>query len=128
MFKHPGIAAYQTSQTELPVISAGRAGLVALLLETARDRCRQAATFLEGGQINDKNVATEKAVRILQEGLQGYLDMSLPVSQEFDAFYTSAVFRLLKAQLENDAATYLEIAHQLEELSLVWRELDKQVS
>lgn len=121
MFAMNPAATYQRSQTDFSALTASPAELVALLLEAARDRCRQAAWCVRAGNPVEKGVAVEKAQRIIQEGLQGHLDMSVSVSSDFDAFYSSALVRLLKAHASNDDALFDTIAAELGELASAWR-------
>jgi flagellar protein FliS len=114
-------------QSAMP--AAGPHRLIAMLFEGLFDQLNKARGALRDGQIAAKCKALSHAVRILDEGLRGALDLDAggKLAQDLDALYDYAIRRLTLANVNNDEAAIEECARLLLPLKSAWDQIGPQV-
>jgi flagellar secretion chaperone FliS len=97
-----GASAYARVGVQTDVMSASPHRLIALLFAGARQAIAQARLYLQHGQIGMRGEAIGKAIRIVEEGLRGSLNLNAggELAVRLDALYTYIGRRLLQANAE----------------------------
>ena len=97
-----------------------------MLLEGFRDSVAQARGAILDGRGDDKARAIARAVRIVNEGLQGSLDLERggELATNLSALYAFVTVRLTQANQRNDAAMLAECARLLKPVHEAWRAID----
>ncbi len=100
--------------------------LIGMLLEGFRDSVAQARGAILDGRSDDKTRAIARAIRIVNEGLQGGLDIERggELASNLSALYAFVTVRLTQANQRNDAAMLAECARLLEPVHDAWRAID----
>ena len=116
--------AYQQVHVETGVEGADARRLVALLFEGALGAISAARAAIARGDIEAKGAQIGRAVRIVDEGLRGGLDLARggPLAANLNALYLYVAQRLTQANLRNDEAALTECASLLAPLSAAWAE------
>lgn len=129
-FGHPGgarkaAAQYQTVSLESGALAGDRHRLIAMLYDGVLNEIAQAQTALASRDYARKGLATNKALRILDEGLRAALDPTHApeLAGNLDALYEYCHRRLLEAHVANDAAAYQEVAQLLGGLRDAWNQI-----
>ena len=103
--------------------------LVSLLFEGALDSIAQARGALQDGRMEAKGAAINRAVRIIDEGLKGGLNLSSStLAGDLSSLYSYLIVRLTHANLRNDDAALQECSSLVQPLHDAWREIRSQVT
>lgn len=120
-FAHFAANAYATVDISTAVSSASQHQLTLMLYDAALKHMDKAGQHLRAGQIAEKGMAITRAIRIVEEGLKGTLDLSygeLPLTLKSLYEYVSNC--LLKANLRNDAALLADARSLLAGMRDTW--------
>ncbi|WP_339251331.1 flagellar export chaperone FliS [Sporosarcina sp. FSL W8-0480] len=82
----------------------------------------QAKKALEQGNIEEKNIATQKAQAIVNE-LMVTLDRSVPISENMTVLYEFVNHRLIEGNIKNDNKMYDEAAEIITEFRDTWKQV-----
>ena len=120
------LASYRHVSVETGVTEASPHQLIGMLLEGFRDSVAQARGAILDGRSDDKARAIARAIRIVNEGLQGGLDIERggELASNLSALYAFVTVRLTQANQRNDAAMLAECARLLEPVHDAWRAID----
>lgn len=118
-------SAYKTVAAETGVQGADPHQLVNLLFDALLQAMNQARGALERGDMEIKAKALSKAVRILEEGLRGGLNLQEggELAQRLQAVYAYSVQRLTLANMRNDHAPITEVTQLIEPLAQSWKDI-----
>lgn len=106
---------------ETDVQSASPHRLVAMLFDGVFDAMKQATQAIEGGNVELKNRALSRAVRILDEGLRAGLDLSAgQLAVDLRELYGYVCKRLTQANLHSDVAAIEECQRLLSPVREAW--------
>jgi len=85
----------------------------------------QARGALERGDMETKAKALSKAVRILEEGLRGGLNLQEggELAQRLQAVYSYSVQRLTLANMRNEDALISEVTSLIEPVAQSWKDI-----
>lgn len=116
------INAYKNVGLESNVLSADPHKLILMLYQGVLLAIASAKNQMLRQEIAAKGASISKAMRIIDEGLRGSLDMNVggELSQSLAALYDYMCQRLLIANLKNDPAVLDEISGLLSELKGAW--------
>jgi len=122
-------AAYRQVGAETGVVGATPHKLVAMLFEGYMDALAQARGALRAGQVEKKGRAIMRAVRIVEEGLRGCLDMQGggALAQDLNDLYGYLSLRLTRANLHNDEAGLEECRRLMLPLQEAWMSIGGQI-
>lgn len=120
--------AYSRVHVETGVEGADAHQLVTLLLDGAIGAIGAAVVALDRGDIVAKCKAIAKAVRIVDEGLRGALDMQAggQVAVTLHDLYSCVLLRLTQANLANDTTLMRECAELLVPVRDAWNAIKPQ--
>ncbi len=118
-----GAAAYQTNAFEIQVAGADAHGLVALLFQGLESSLADALGALNARDTERKCRALTRAIRIVDEGLRGGLDLAGggSLARDLHELYAYVVQRLTLANLRNDPAPIHEVKGLMQPLQDAWR-------
>lgn len=117
-------ANYNNVRVESGVAGARPIDLVVMVYEGAVEAIGRALTHLAAGDVNAKNVAISRAIRIIDEGLKAPLDpRGGDITANLSDLYDYMVRRLLQGSARNDTAMLGEVRDLLLELKSAWDEL-----
>lgn len=121
--------AYQRVGIESDFASASPHKLITLLYQGAISAVATAKNSLEDGQIAAKGTATSKAIDIILNGLLASLNLEQggDLGRNLADLYEYMANRLLRANLENDAAGFDEVIGLLTTLHGAWLEIADKV-
>lgn len=106
---------------ETDVQSASPHRLVAMLFDGVFDAMKQAIQAIQGGNVELKNRALSRAVRILDEGLRAGLDLSAgQLAVDLRDLYAYVCTRLTQANLRSDVAAIEECQRLLSPVREAW--------
>jgi len=119
---------YQTVQVDTAVTGATPHRLVELLFEEFIASCSRARGALRNGDVQAKGRAIGRAVRIVEEGLRGGLDLTRggALARDLHDLYGYLVVRLTQANLRSDDAMLAECAALVQPLYDAWRAIAPQ--
>lgn len=124
----PNAGMYTQVGVETGVTTADPHKLVAMLFDGLVDSISQARGALKDGRIEVKCQAIGKAVRIIDEGLKGGLNMnSSSLSSDLASLYTYLIARLTYANLKNDDAALKECSELVQPLRDAWAQIRSKV-
>lgn len=124
----PSAGMYTQVGVETGVTTADPHKLVALLFDGLIDAIAQARGALKDGRVEVKCSAIGRAVRIVDEGLKGGLNMnSSTLSEDLSSLYTYLIARLTYANLKNDDAALQECSQLVQPLREAWNQIRGQV-
>lgn len=124
----PSAGIYAQVAVETGVTTADPHKLVALLFDGLIDAIAQARGALKDGRIEVKCAAIGRAVRIVDEGLKGGLNMNnSTLSEDLASLYTYLIARLTYANLKNDDAALQECSQLVQPLREAWNQIRGQV-
>ena len=114
--------AYRTMAAETGVAAANPHRLVAMLYDGFLEALAEARGAMRAGQIERKGRAVVRAVRIVEEGLRGGLNLDAGgrLAADLDQLYGYVVLRLTQANLRNDEAALDECQRLLQPLRDAW--------
>lgn len=119
---------YRAVGTETALSSASPHRMVAMLFEGLLDSMAQARGAIRAGNIEAKGKALGRAVRIVEEGLRGALNMNAgPVATHLQDLYNYVTLRLTQANLQNDEAAIEECQRLLQPLQEAWAAIGPEV-
>jgi flagellar protein FliS len=118
-------SAYKTVAAETGVQGADPHQLVNLLFDALLQAMNQARGALERGDMETKAKSLSKAVRILEEGLRGGLNLEEggDLAQRLQAVYAYSVQRLTLANMRNDGALIAEVTDLIEPVAQSWKDI-----
>lgn len=124
----PNAGMYAQVGVETGVTAADPHKLVALLFDGLIDAIAQARGALKDGRVEAKCLAIGRAVRIVDEGLKGGLNMnSNSLANDLSSLYSYLIARLTYANLKNDDAALQECAALVQPLRDAWTEIRGKV-
>ena len=114
--------AYRQIGTETGVAGATPHKLVAMLFDGFMETLAQAKGAMRNGRIEAKCLAISKAVRIVDEGLRGSLDLKGggKLAQDLYDLYGYLVMRLTLCNVRNDEAGLDECQRLMQPLREAW--------
>lgn len=118
-------SAYKRVSADTGVSSANPHQLVVMLFDGLMQSLNAALGAMERGEVAAKGQAIGKAVRILEEGLRGALNLAQggDLAKNLNGLYGYAVQRLTLANLRNDRAMVAEVIGLIEPLADSWKEI-----
>ncbi|WP_418315319.1 flagellar export chaperone FliS [Piscinibacter sakaiensis] len=120
---------YTQVGVETGVTSADSHKLIAMLFDGLLEAISQARGALQDGRIDAKGAAINRAVRIVDEGLRGGLNMnSGALSEDLSALYGYLIVRLTQANVKNDEAALQECTALIQPLRDAWMEIRAKVA
>ncbi len=126
--QRPAAGMYSQVGVETGVTSADPHKLIAMLFDGLLEAISQARGAMSENRIEAKGVAIGRAVRIVDEGLKGGLDMKVgALSSDLSALYSYLVQRLTEANLKNDDAALQECSRLVQPLRDAWMEIRSKV-
>lgn len=113
---------YQQVRVESKVEGASPHELVAMLFEGYMEAVAQARGAMREGRLEAKGQAIGRAVRIVEEGLRGGLDMRAggTLARDLDELYGYLAMRLTLGNLRNDEAALEECQRLVRPLHEAW--------
>jgi flagellar protein FliS len=119
---HAGAGAYRQVGVTTGVSAASPHQLVLMLFDGFDEALAQALGSLRGGAIEAKCSAITRATRIVDEGLRANLDLSAggTLAADLRELYAYVSLRLVKANLNNDAAGIEECRRLMQPLREAW--------
>lgn len=125
----PTAGMYAQVGVETGVTAADPHKLVAMLFDGLMDAIAQARGALKDKRVEAKGAAISRAVRIVDEGLKGGLNMdSNALAADLSALYTYLIARLTYANLKNDDAALQECSQLVQPLRDAWAEIRGKVT
>jgi flagellar protein FliS len=118
---HPG-ALYRQVGVESQLKMASPHALVAMLFDGFMDALALARAAMREGRHELKGEAIGRAVRIVEEGLRGGLDMHAggTLAQDLADLYAYLGLRLMQAQIRNDESLLEECQRLVQPLREAW--------
>lgn len=115
-------AAYHQVGAETAVAGASPHKLVAMLFDGYMDSLAQARGAMRSRQYEQKGRAIQRAIRIVDEGLRGCLDMKGggSLAQDLHDLYGYLTMRLTLANLRNDESVLDECQNLMQPLREAW--------
>lgn len=117
--------AYKKIGVETSVGQASAHDLVDMLFDALLVAVGAARSALVGGDIKSKCAHIVTAVRILEEGLKGALNLEQggPLAANLQELYGYCVLRLTQANARNDVAALDEVARLVEPIASGWKQM-----
>lgn len=122
-FNPRAASAYQRINVETSMHTMDQHQLVSLLFDGVLNAVATARGALARNDIPTKCASIGKAVRIIEEGLLTALDTENGggIAANLQAVYDYALRRLLEANVKNDDAMLVEVAHLIEPIAQGWK-------
>lgn len=122
MFGTQGIHQYNQVGLETGVAAANPIKLIVMLYDGAIAACHAALPYVQRNEYVGRSDSIFKAIRIIQSGLRLSLNKQEggKIAENLDALYVYMINRLIKANIDNDAAPIHEVAKLLGELREAW--------
>ncbi len=122
-------AAYHQVGAETAVSGASPHKLVAMLFDGYMDSLAQARGAMRARQYEQKGRAIQRAIRIVEEGLRGCLDMKGggSLAQDLNDLYGYLSMRLTLANLRNDESVLDECQSLMQPLREAWASIAGRV-
>ena len=123
-------SAYRRVSADTSVVAADAHQLVTLLFQELMQSIANARGSMERKQIPEKCASISQAIRILDEGLRGSLNLAQggEIAENLDALYNYCILQLTKANAFNDDAMLREVRDLIEPVALAWKEIRAEVS
>ncbi len=117
--------AYKKIGVETSVSQASAYDLVDMLFDGLLVAVGSARNALVGGDIKSKCAHIVTAVRILEEGLKGALNLEQggPLATNLQELYSYCVLRLTQANARNDVAALDEVVRLVEPVASGWKQM-----
>lgn len=121
-------SAYKRVGIETSVDNADPHKLVVLLFDGLQQALGAARLAMERGDVPVKCKQVGMAVRILEEGLKGGLNLEQggEIAANLDALYSYCVTRLTIANIKNDLAGLEEVSRLIEPIASGWKQINGQ--
>ncbi|MDZ4282439.1 MAG: flagellar export chaperone FliS [Hydrogenophaga sp.] len=118
-------SAYKRVSADTGVSTADPHQLVGMLFDGLMQSLNAARGAMERKEIEAKGQAIGKAVRILEEGLRGGLNLAQggDLAKNLNGLYGYAVQRLTLANLRNDRMLVTEVIDLIEPLADSWKQI-----
>ncbi|MDP1686274.1 flagellar export chaperone FliS [Hydrogenophaga sp.] len=118
-------SAYKRVSADTGVSTANPHQLVVMLFDGLMQSLNAARGAMERGEIEAKGRAIGKAVRIIEEGLKGGLNMAEggDLAKNLNGIYGYSVQLLTTANLRNDRALVTEVIGLIEPLADSWKQI-----
>lgn len=126
--RHALSGLYQQVRVESKVAGASAHELIALLFEGYMEAIAQARGAMRAGALEVKGLAIGRAVRIVEEGLRGGLNLRSggSLARDLDDLYSYLSMRLTLANLRNDEAALDECQRLMQPLQQAWLAIAEQ--
>jgi len=120
-------SAYKKIGVETSVDQASAHDLVDMLFDALLVAVGSARNALQGGDIKSKCVHIVTAVRILEEGLKGALNLEQggALAANLQELYGYCVLRLTQANARNDVAALDEVMRLIEPVASGWKQMGR---
>lgn len=113
--------AYRRLAVETAALGADAHQLIGLLLGGTHAAIGQARGALARGDLGAKALASNRAIRLLDEGLKVAVDRSVgEIGERLWQLWDYCARRLLHAHLKHDDAAYREVAGLIAEIESAW--------
>lgn len=121
---------YRQVGVESQLATASPHALVGMLFDGFIESVVTARGALREGRIVAKSEAIIRAVRIVEEGLRGALNLKAPgsLAQDLDQLYTYLAMRLTQANARNDDALLEECVRLIQPLRDAWGAIGEKVA
>lgn len=115
-------SAYRQVGVQTAVADATPHQLIAMLFDGFLDALAEARGAMRGREIERKGRAISRAVRIVEEGLRGGLNLDAggKLAADLDSLYAYVCLRLTQANLRNDEQALDECRQLLQPLRDAW--------
>ncbi|MEN4910262.1 flagellar export chaperone FliS [Erwinia amylovora] len=125
MYSASGTKAYAKIGVESAVMSASNDQLITLLFDGALSALVRARLFLLDGNMVKKGESLSKAINIIDNGLKLGVDETSDdeLTRNLAELYRYMVYRLLRANLDNDAEGIEEVEALLRNIADAWKEV-----
>ncbi|ATZ11871.1 flagellar export chaperone FliS [Erwinia amylovora] len=125
MYSASGTKAYAKIGVESAVMSASNDQLITLLFDGALSALVRARLFLLDGNMVKKGESLSKAINIIDNGLKLGVDGTSDdeLTRNLAELYRYMVYRLLRANLDNDAEGIEEVEALLRNIADAWKEV-----
>ncbi|AUX72998.1 flagellar export chaperone FliS [Erwinia pyrifoliae] len=125
MYSASGTKAYAKIGVESAVMSASNDQLITLLFDGALSALVRARLFLLDGNTVKKGESLSKAINIIDNGLKPGVDATSDdeLTRNLAELYRYMVYRLLRANLDNDAEGIEEVEALLRNIADAWKEV-----
>ena len=130
MFNSVGSRSYRKIGVETQVDQADPHALVEMLFDGLMLAVGMARAALQRGDISAKGHQIGIAVRILDEGLRGCLNLEKggELAGNLHDLYQYCVMRLTQANARNDDAALAEVQNLLDPISTGWKQMGVAIS
>src|SRR5215510_5497057 len=121
---------YQTVQADTGVAGASPHRLIDLLFEEFLASCTRARGAIRARDVQEKGRAIGRAVRIVEEGLRGGLNMKDggELARVLQELYGYVSLRLTQANLNSDEALVAECVSLVQPIHDAWRAIAPQAT
>ncbi len=119
---HCADRAYRDVGLETGAAAATPHHLIAMLFDGLQESLAQARGALQSHNLEIKGRAIGRAVRIVEEGLKGGLNLETggALAQDLRELYAYITLRLTRANLDNDEAPIAECQRLIEPVAAAW--------
>ncbi|WP_219211217.1 flagellar export chaperone FliS [Variovorax boronicumulans] len=123
-------SAYKTVGAQSSVDGADAHQLIVLVFDGLLQAVNAARGALTRGEVALKGEQIQRAVRLLEEGLKGGLDMARggELAGQLRALYDYCIERLTLANLYNDGEALAEVVRLVTPVAEGWKEMGRQRS
>lgn len=123
-------SAYKTVGAQSSVDGADAHQLIVLVFDGLLQAVNAARGALTRGEVALKGEQIQRAVRLLEEGLKGGLDMARggELAGQLRALYDYCIERLTLANLYNDGEALAEVVRLVTPVADGWKEMGRQRS
>lgn len=120
-------SAYKTVGAQSSVDGADAHQLIVLVFDGLLQAVNAARGALTRGEVAVKGEQIQRAVRLLEEGLKGGLDMARggELASQLRALYDYCIERLTQANLRNDGEALAEVVRLVTPVADGWKEMGR---
>ncbi|MDM0089785.1 MULTISPECIES: flagellar export chaperone FliS [unclassified Variovorax] len=120
-------SAYKTVGAQSSVDGADAHQLIVLVFDGLLQAVNAARGALTRGEVALKGEQIQRAVRLLEEGLKGGLDMARggELARQLRALYDYCIERLTQANLRNDGEALAEVVRLVTPVAEGWKEMGR---
>lgn len=120
-------SAYKTVGAQSSVDGADAHQLIVLVFDGLLQAVNAARGALTRGEVALKGEQIQRAVRLLEEGLKGSLDMARggELASQLRALYDYCIERLTLANLRNDGEALAEVVRLVTPVAEGWKEMGR---
>ena len=121
--------AYRRLAVETAALGADAHQLIGLLLSGADTAIGQARGALARGDLGAKAIASNRAIRLIDEGLKVAVDRSVgELGEQLYQLWDYSARRLLHAHLKHDDEAYREVAGLIAQIESAWSDISPKGS